>query len=126
MRHHQPKGSIISGTAGRAGCFCWLPPVASKRSTSDLLGTKSRHGTSQAIALTAIEIAILAERRTTIDGDYVFTGRGPRGHLVEPTKTWKTLLARAGIKDCTLHDLRRNLRSMMASLARPRRIATLS
>ncbi|HEY9867578.1 MAG TPA: tyrosine-type recombinase/integrase [Candidatus Obscuribacterales bacterium] len=76
---------------------------------------ETKNGTSQTIALTAIEIAILARRHTTIDGDYVFPGRGPKGHLVELKKAWYRLLARADIKDCTLHDLRRNLGSWMAS-----------
>ncbi|HEY9868862.1 MAG TPA: site-specific integrase [Candidatus Obscuribacterales bacterium] len=76
---------------------------------------ETKNGTSQTSALTAIEIAILAKRRTTIDGDYVFPGRGPKGHLVEPKKAWKRLLAWADIKSCTLHDLRRNLGSWMAS-----------
>jgi len=76
---------------------------------------ETKNGTSQTIALTATEVALLTQRRATTDSDYVFSGRGPRGHLVEPKKGWLRLLRTAAITNCTLHDLRRNLGSWMAS-----------
>jgi integrase len=45
---------------------------------------------------------------------WVFPGDGPRGHLVEPRKGWERILARAGIENLRIHDLRRSLGSLMA------------
>ncbi len=76
---------------------------------------ETKNGTSQTISLTATEVEILSVRRPMVAGPYVFPGRGPSGHLMDPKKAWARLLERAGIKNCTLHDLRRNLGSWMAS-----------
>ncbi len=46
---------------------------------------------------------------------YAFPGHGRTGHLVEPKAAWKNILQRAGIKNLTLHDLRRTLGSWQAA-----------
>jgi integrase len=46
---------------------------------------------------------------------YVFPGKGKTGHVFDPTKPWKDLLKRAGIKNLRLHDLRRTLGSWQAA-----------
>ena len=42
---------------------------------------------------------------------FVFPGSGKTGHIIEPKKSWATLLDRAGLKDVRLHDLRRTMGS---------------
>lgn len=45
---------------------------------------------------------------------YVFPGTGKTGHLVEPKKSWATLLRNAQLEDLRIHDLRRTLGSWQA------------
>ena len=45
---------------------------------------------------------------------WVFPSHGKTGHLVEPKSAWKRLLARAGLSDVRVHDLRRTLGSWQA------------
>ncbi len=87
---------------------------------------ETKNGTSQTIKLTQIETEILKKRRKQVDqelskrqretkDDYVFPGDGSTGHLVDPKKSFARLLEAAKINGCTIHDLRRNLGSWMAS-----------
>lgn len=77
---------------------------------------ETKNGTSQTLSLTGGEIAILAKRKDNkIESDYVFPGPDKSRPWADPKKRWKALLSRAQISDCTLHDLRRNLGSWMAS-----------
>lgn len=76
---------------------------------------ETKNNKSQTIALTATEIALLQNRRQFIRGEFVFPGTGKTGHWKDPKKAWARLLASAGITNCTVHDLRRNLASWMAS-----------
>jgi len=46
---------------------------------------------------------------------YVFFGEGKTGHLVEPKRQWKNILAKAEIENLHLHDLRRSMASWMAN-----------
>lgn len=48
------------------------------------------------------------------DSSFVFPGKGKTGHLVEPKKSWATLLKNAEIKNLRMHDLRRTLGSWQA------------
>lgn len=49
------------------------------------------------------------------DCPWVFPGRRQNGgHLITPGFAWKRLLARAGLKDLRIHDLRRSMGSWMA------------
>lgn len=48
--------------------------------------------------------------------EYVFPGRGVTGHVMDPTKPWKRILERAGLKDLRVHDLRRTLGSWQAAM----------
>ena len=45
---------------------------------------------------------------------YVFPARRGGKHLISPKKAWANLLARAGIGDLRMHDLRRSLGSWQA------------
>jgi integrase len=64
-------------------------------------------------------ILILERRREAVNGSpWVFPAPraiGKTGHLVEPKRSWKAILERAGLQDVHLHDLRRSLGSWMAS-----------
>ncbi len=76
---------------------------------------ETKNGTSHTVPLTKAAIQILDLRKQSQDGDYVFTGKGQTGHLVEPKKGWIRIKERAGIKDLRLHDLRRSLGSWQAT-----------
>lgn len=45
---------------------------------------------------------------------WVFPGKDPNLHLVDPKRSWQTVLRMAGISDLRMHDLRRTLASYMA------------
>lgn len=53
--------------------------------------------------------AILERRKKTADNMFVLSGTGKSGHLQEPRKGWARILARAGIEDMRLHDLRHTM-----------------
>lgn len=76
---------------------------------------ETKNGTGQIIPLSDREIAVLNERHKQATGEFVFPSKARSGHLEDPRRSWATLLKRAQIEDCTLHDLRRNLGSWMAS-----------
>lgn len=46
---------------------------------------------------------------------FVFPGKGKTGHLLDSKKSWTTLRNRIGLKDVTIHDLRRSFAAAMAS-----------
>jgi integrase len=56
-------------------------------------------------------IEILKDIKKSANSIFVFPGTGKTGHLVEPKKAWRTLIAIAGLSDIRLHDLRRTLGS---------------
>ena len=71
-------------------------------------------------------LCVLAEPAVTIlrrrgsgnaekQSKYVFPGRGKTGHATNPTRAWKRIVERAGIKDLHIHDLRRTLASWQAA-----------
>ena len=77
---------------------------------------RTKNGTAQTVTLSAEVVAILKSREKAAakGADFVFPGDGESGHLVEPKKGWKRVLARAGIEDLRIHDLRRTLGSWQA------------
>lgn len=78
-------------------------------------GQKHKNGTSHHVALTPSALALLQRRKQQSNGcEFVFPGKGRRGHLVEPKRAWRRVLNRAGIEDLRMHDLRRTLGSYMA------------
>lgn len=60
-------------------------------------GSEFKNGEHQAIPLTSMAVEVLRARRNRLDQaePYVFPGLGTTGHLVEPKKGWKRILARA-------------------------------
>lgn len=71
----------------------------------------TKSGRTHGVALEAEEVAILRERIEGPAGEtpWVFPARKDSlsGHMTEPKNGWKALLARAGIEEFTMHDLRR-------------------
>lgn len=74
----------------------------------------TKNGTPQTVALLPEAIHVLLNRKPIVECLYVFPGDGKHGHLVEPRKGWERILARAGIENLRLHDLRRTLGSWQA------------
>ena len=73
----------------------------------------TKNGDSQTVTLTHEVVEILRARQGT-NTTWVFPGTGVTGHLVEPKKSWKRVLERAGIANLRIHDLRRTLGSWQA------------
>lgn len=73
----------------------------------------TKNGTAQTIPLGEVELEILKRRQAAVTGPWVFPSKGQAGHMIEPRKGWLRILARAGIADLRLHDLRRSLGSWM-------------
>jgi len=78
-------------------------------------GELMKNGQTMTIALTEMEIGILARRLNSKTNDFVFPSIGKRGYYIEPKRRWKELLSRAKIVDFHIHDLRRTLASYMAN-----------
>ncbi|MHB8165292.1 MAG: tyrosine-type recombinase/integrase [Sulfuricella sp.] len=76
----------------------------------------TKNGTPQTVALSPEALTILLSRKeTAMEGAlFVFPGSGACGHLAEPKKGWKRVLARAGLDNLRIHDLRRTLGSWQA------------
>jgi integrase len=77
---------------------------------------ETKNGEPHVIPLTAPAIKILQERRQESQSPYVFPGKGEKGYLTDPKKTWKRVLKRADISDLRIHDLRRTLGSWMGAI----------
>ncbi len=75
---------------------------------------ETKNGTPQTVTLGDEVLDILRQRRKDTRSFFVFPGSGKTGHLVEPKKGWKRLLARAGLEDLRIHDLRRTMGSWQA------------
>lgn len=69
---------------------------------------------SHFVPLTDAAIAVLSERKGETTSQWVFPGKNPENHLVEPKRAWYSLLKKADIEDLRIHDLRRTLASYMA------------
>lgn len=68
------------------------------------------------VPLTAEALKILKARKASGgDSEYVFPGRHGHGHLQDPMRQWREILARAGIADLHIHDLRRSMGSWQAT-----------
>jgi integrase len=75
---------------------------------------RTKNNDPQTVTLTPEVIEILHSRHTT-ESPYVFpSASSAAGHLMEPKKGWQRVLARAGITDLRIHDLRRTLGSWQA------------
>jgi integrase len=75
---------------------------------------ETKNGTPHTVTLSPEVVDILHNRKPSDDSVFVFPGYGKTGHLMEPKKGWKRILARAGIDNLRIHDLRRTLGSWQA------------
>lgn len=69
---------------------------------------------SHLVPLTSAALQLLRNRKAESSSDWVFPGKDPKKHVVEPKKGWYRILEEAQIEDLRLHDLRRTLASYMA------------
>lgn len=85
---------------------CWHIP-ASK--------SKSKRATT--IPLTELAVGLLRRRKSEIQGEWVFPSYAgsTKGCVREPRKPWQRVLARAGIENLRLHDLRRSVGSWLGA-----------
>jgi integrase len=74
----------------------------------------TKNGEPQTVTLSAEALEILRDRRAHQINNWVFPGTGATGHLIEPKKAWRRVLARAGLENLRIHDLRRTLGSWQA------------
>jgi integrase len=82
----------------------WLIPAEKAKSDENI-----------AVVLMPVVLQILENRKASSLSPWVFPGSGKTGHLVEPKTAWTRILARAGLTDLRLHDLRRTLGSWQAA-----------
>lgn len=75
---------------------------------------ETKNGMPQTVALSPEAIRVLLNRKPSEPAVFVFPGTGKNGHLVEPRKGWERILARSGIDNLRIHDLRRTLGSWQA------------
>lgn len=54
------------------------------------------------------------QRRAGSDSIWFFPSRSKAGHIVDPSTSWENLLARSGLSDLRIHDLRRTIASWQA------------
>lgn len=84
-----------------------------KGKTFTITNTKNRKPLTLPMSNTLNEI--FNRRYQAKENEYVFSGIGPSGHLVEPKRQVKIVEESSGIKFC-LHDLRRTFASVAESL----------
>ncbi len=77
---------------------------------------ETKNGEPLTIPLVDEAIKILKNRKKEIEdsSEYVFPGKSGISYLKDPKKGWKRILAKAGIKDFRIHDLRRTMGSYQA------------
>lgn len=77
---------------------------------------ETKNGDPLTVPLSQQAIEILDRRRRETNSDWVFPVENSKsGHFTDPKRAWQRVLARAGIKDLRIHDLRRSLGSWQAS-----------
>jgi integrase len=81
----------------------WSKPAASTKQKAD------HH-----VPLGAAALEILARRRATAKGEYVFPGRDGQSYL-NIRSTWEVVRKAAGLEDVHLHDLRHSFASILVS-----------
>ncbi|NDV13764.1 tyrosine-type recombinase/integrase [Crenobacter caeni] len=80
----------------------------------------TKNGDPQLVALAPMVVDMLRDWRASGEchgSDWVFPSRSASGHVEEPKTAMRRILARAGIEDCRIHDLRHTIASWMVSRA---------
>lgn len=77
---------------------------------------ETKNGDPLTVPLSQNALEILERRRQGTNSEWVFpVDASKSGHFTDPKRAWQRVLARAGIKDLRIHDLRRSLGSWQAS-----------
>lgn len=77
---------------------------------------KAKAGKPIMVPLAPPALALLVGRHEARNGSpWVFPSHGKAGHVTDPRKAWQRVVARAGIQDLHVHDLRRSLGSWAAA-----------
>ena len=76
----------------------------------------TKNNTSMTVPLSEHVIEVLERRRKAANREdiFVLSGYGKTGHMTQPKKAWKRILARAKLNDLRIHDLRHTLASWQA------------
>lgn len=80
---------------------------------------ETKTGEPVSVPLVPDAMAILERRKLLALTAFVFPGHGKTGHITEPKDAWKRILARSGIKNLRIHDLRRTFGSWQAAAGVP-------
>jgi len=85
----------------------WLIPAEKFK------GRKSRKK-SHTIPLSSQAMTILTRRREATVSPWVFPGQSKSGRMTDPSAAWAQIVARSGLRDIRIHDIRRTLASWQA------------
>lgn len=75
--------------------------------------SRSKNGRSRIVPLNEVALGVLRQRPRAPGNGFVFPGKVPGKHLVNPTKPLRRVADRAGIADLKLHDLRRSAATLI-------------
>lgn len=103
----------LSSAGRREECLqmTWAE-VSMERATWTIPASRSKNGKSRIVPLNEVALQVLRSRMENRRSEYVFPGRDS-GPLNNPTKAFKRVLARAGIVDLKIHDLRRSAATIL-------------
>lgn len=79
-----------------------------------VFSTKNGDRLTLPLCTTAKAILLRRQQAHEKDNPWVFPGRRPNTHVVEPKRAWAKLLREANLSDLRIHDLRRTLGSYLA------------
>ena len=80
----------------------------------------TKNGEPMEVPLVDEAITLFKEMKEAATSEWLFpSATSKSGHLEEPKKMWAALLARAGIENLRIHDLRRTLGSYLAMTGAP-------
>lgn len=77
-----------------------------------LPANRTKTSRMRVIPLNEIALQVLTRRRAQTDGEFVFPGQAGKP-LGNPTKAWHRTVARAGLSDLKIHDLRRSAATLL-------------
>ena len=104
---------LTGGRRANVQAMAW-PQIDFNLKIWTVSAAEAKGGETLTIPLLPQALEILTRRKKTATSEWVFSGRGRTGHLVEPKGAWKRILKTAGLSDLRLHDLRRTLGSWQA------------